>query len=173
MVELTLSASQKSSLVSLLKTIAGAGLLSIPFAFSTDGLICGILMIVLAGVTSGYGLFLQVYTSKYVPTGHATFFNLCSITYPTLSVVFDIAIATQCFGCAISYLVLIGDLMPTIITEVPFISRENYKQFWTLSSAVLCVPLSFLKNLDSLKYTSVLGLAAIGYVAVLVVAQFV
>lgn len=172
MVEITQTASPTSSLVSLIKTISGAGLLSIPFAFSTDGLIAGVLIIALAGITSGYGLFLQVYVSKYVPAGHATFFNLCSITYPTLSVVFDIAIATQCFGCAISYLVLIGDLMPTIITSVPFVSLDHYKQFWILVSAVLCVPLSFLRNLDSLKYTSVLGLTAIGYMALLVVAHF-
>lgn len=172
MVEPTQAASPASSLVSLIKTISGAGLLSIPFAFSTDGLIAGILIIALAGVTSGYGLFLQVYVSKYVPPGHATFFNLCSITYPTLSVVFDIAIATQCFGCAISYLVLIGDLMPTTITSVPYVSLEHYKQFWILASAFLCVPLSCLKNLDSLKYTSVLGLTAIGYMALLVVVHF-
>lgn len=172
MVEVTQAASPTSSLISLIKTISGAGLLSIPFAFSTDGLVCGVLIILLAGITSGYGLFLQVYVSKYVPAGHATFFNLCSITYPTLSVVFDIAIATQCFGCAISYLVLIGDLMPTIITSVPYVNLEYYKQFWIIISAFLCVPLSLLKNLDSLKYTSVLGLVAIGYMALLVVVHF-
>lgn len=173
MVHSTHSASFTSSFISLIKTIAGAGLLSIPYAFSTDGLICGIAIILLAGITSGYGLLLQVYTSKYVPLGHATFFNLCSITYPTLSVVFDIAIATQCFGCAISYLVLIGDLMPTIVTSVPYVDEEYYKHFWIVASTLLCVPLSFLKNLDSLKYTSILGLIAIGYMIMLVVTHFV
>lgn len=160
------TASTASSSISLVKTIIGAGLLSMPLAFSTDGLILGFWIIALAGLTSGYGLFLQCYVAKYVPEGHATFFNLCSITYPALLVIFDFAIAVQCFGCAISYLVLIGDLMPTIFPT--FGNRE----FWVAISAAICVPLSFLKNLDSLKYTSILGLIAVGYLSVLVVAHF-
>lgn len=173
MLEPTLRASRSSSFVSLVKTIVGAGLLSMPLAFSTDGLVCGIFIILLAAATSGYGLLLQVYVAQYVPPGHASFFNVCSITYPTLSVAFDVAIATQCFGCAISYLVLIGDLMPTIITNVSLVLPENQRAFWILASALACVPLSFLRNLDSLKYTSVLGLVAIGYMAILVVGHFI
>ncbi|KAK6458603.1 vacuolar amino acid transporter 7 [Scheffersomyces xylosifermentans] len=165
-------ASTISSSISLVKTIIGAGLLSMPLAFSTDGIVAGIFIILLAAVTSGYGLFLQAYTSKYVPTGHATFFNLCSVTYPTLSVVFDIAIAVQCFGCALSYLVLIGDITPTIITYVPYVDPEHHRTFWILVSTIICVPLSFLKNLDSLKYTSILGLVAIFYMSLLVIGHF-
>lgn len=172
MPQLTHGASRKSSFISLIKTIIGAGLLSMPYALSTDGLIFGVFIIFLAAVTSGYGLFLQVYVSKYVPQGHATFFNVCSITYPLLSVAFDAAIATQCFGCAISYLVLIGDIMPSIITNLPFLDVEHHRTFWIVASAVLCVPLSFLKNLDSLKYSSILGLVAIGYMSVLVIAHY-
>lgn len=165
-------ASKVSSFVSLVKTIIGAGILSMPYAFSTDGVACGIFIVLLAAVTSGYGLFLQVYVSKYVPPAHATFFNLCSITYPNLSVVFDLAIAIQCFGCAISYLVLIGDIMPTIVEHVPGINPENSRTFWIVVSALVCWPLSFLKNLDSLKYTSILGLVAIAYMVLLIVGHF-
>ena len=75
--------------------------------------------------------------------------------------VFDFAIAVQCFGCAVSYLVLIRDLMPTIVTYVPYIDEKHYSLFWLLVSTVLTIPLSFLKNLDSLKYSSILGLVAI------------
>lgn len=172
MPELTAGASRQSSFISLIKTIIGAGLMSMPYAFSTDGIVFGVFIIVLAAATSGYGLFLQVYVSQYVPKGHATFFNVCSITYPTLSVAFDVAIATQCFGCAISYLVLIGDLMPTIVTNLSFLDPEHHRTFWIVASAVICVPLSFLRNLDSLKYSSILGLVAIGYMSLLVVIHY-
>lgn len=165
-------ASTVSSSISLVKTIIGAGLLSMPLAYSTDGIIFGTFIILLAAATSGYGLFLQCYVSRYVPPQHATFFNLCSITYPHLSVVFDLAIAVQCFGCAISYLVLIRDLMPTIIPYVPYIDESHYKTFWLIVSTLLTVPLSFLKNLDSLKYTSILALVAIFYMALLVVSHY-
>lgn len=164
-------ASKASSFVSLIKTIVGAGILSMPYAFSTDGIAVGVLIVLLAALTSGYGLFLQVYVSKYVPPGHATFFNLCSVTYPYLSVIFDLAIAIQCFGCATSYLVLIGDLMPTIIPSVPGLNDANIRLFWIVVSALVCVPISFLKNLDSLKYSSILGLAAIAYLVVLIISH--
>lgn len=171
-IDLHQGASMVSSTINLMKTIIGAGLLSMPYTYSTDGSIIGTVIILLAALTSGYGLFLQGYVSKYAPLGHATFFNICSITYPSLSVVFDIAIAVQCFGCAISYLVLIGDLMPTIITSISFVSDEHYRTFWILVSTVICVPLSFMKNLSSLQYTSILGLVAIFYMALLVITHF-
>lgn len=161
-------ASRVSSFISLIKTIVGAGLLSMPLAFSTDGIIGGLLIVLLAAVTSGYGLFLQAYVSRYVAKGHATFFNVCSITYPMLSVVFDIAIAIQCFGCSVSFLVLIGDLMPTVVSTVPGVSETHIRLFWILASAIPCIPLSFLKDLDSLKYTSVMGIGAIIYLCALV-----
>ena len=165
-------ASTVSSSISLVKTIIGAGLLSMPLAYSTDGIIFGTFIILLAAFTSGFGLFLQCYVSRYVPVKHATFFNLCSITYPHLSVVFDFAIAVQCFGCAVSYLVLIRDLMPTIVTYVPYIDEKHYPLFWLLVSTVLTIPLSFLKNLDSLKYSSILGLVAIFYMTILVIGHY-
>lgn len=165
-------ASTVSSSISLVKTIIGAGLLSMPLAYSTDGIIFGTFIILLAAFTSGFGLFLQCYVSRYVPVKHATFFNLCSITYPHLSVVFDFAIAVQCFGCAVSYLVLIRDLMPTIVTYVPYIDEKHYSLFWLLVSTVLTIPLSFLKNLDSLKYSSILGLVAIFYMTILVIGHY-
>lgn len=165
-------ASTISSAINLIKTIIGAGLLSMPYSYSTDGSVVGTIIILMAAITSGYGLFLQGYVSRYAPVGHATFFNICSISYPSLSVVFDTAIAVQCFGCAISYLVLVGDLMPTIVPRIPYIGEEHYRTFWILASTVICVPLSFMKNLSSLKYTSVLGLVAIFYMALLVITHF-
>ncbi|EGV63021.1 Vacuolar amino acid transporter 7 [Yamadazyma tenuis] len=165
-------ASFVSSAVSLTKTIIGAGLLSMPLAYSTDGLVFGTFIILLAAATSGFGLFLQAYVSRFVPSGHATFFSVCSASYPNLSVVFDLAIAIQCFGCALSYLVLVGDLMPTIIHRIPHVQEDNLRTFWILASTVITVPLAMLKNLDSLKYTSVLGLVAIAYMSLLVITHF-
>ena len=37
------------------------------------------------------------------------------MTYPNAAVLFDAAIAIKCFGVAVSYLIIIGDLMPGVI----------------------------------------------------------
>lgn len=165
-------ASTVSSSINLIKTIIGAGLLSMPLAYSTDGSIFGTFIILVAAITSGFGLVLQALVSKFAPVGNATFYNLCQITYPQLSVIFDIAIAIQCFGCAVSYLVLIGDLMPTIVTHIPHVAERHHRLFWLVASTIATVPLSFLKNLDSLKYTSILGLVAVAYLTLFVVGHW-
>lgn len=42
-----------------------------------------------------------------------------------------------------------------------------------LISRLIVIPLSFLRRLDSLKYTSVVALISIGYLVILVVAHFI
>lgn len=158
----------QASVINLLNTIVGAGLLALPLAFRADGVLLGLVIVLLAGVTSGFGLYLQGLSSKFIRRGDANFFNICSVTYPSLSLVFDIAIAIQCFGVGLSYIVLIGDLMPSIVS----LPLSNERLFWILSSLVVIIPLVLLKNLDSLKYTSAIALLAIGYMIVLIYSHF-
>ena len=42
-----------------------------------------------------------------------------------------------------------------------------------IGTRLIVIPLSFLRRLDSLKYTSVVALISIGYLVILVVAHFV
>lgn len=161
-------ASGFSSLVALLKTILGAGLLLIPLAFATDGILFGVFFIVLAAITSGFGLIIQARVAEFVPRGSASFFAVSQLTYPSLSIVFDLAIAIQCFGCAVSYLILIGDIMPKLLPHALGISSDWIRPFWISVSAFFCVPLSFKRNLDSLQPTLIIGLSALLYIAGLV-----
>lgn len=87
-----------------------------PLALSHMGILLGILVIVWAGVTAGFGLYLQTRCARYLERGHASFFALSQITYPKTSVIFDAAIAIKCFGVGVSYLIIIGDLMPGVVS---------------------------------------------------------
>ncbi|CDK29411.1 unnamed protein product [Kuraishia capsulata CBS 1993] len=166
-----IGASVNSSVVNLLNTIIGAGLLAIPYAIRTDGVVLGVLIVILSGIASGLGLVLQVLSSKFLPRGGSNFFTVCSITYPQLSVVFDIAIAIQCFGVGLSYIVLTGDLMPSIV-EIDSFTHGQARVFWILLSLVIVLPLCYLRRLDSLKYASVVALVAIGYIVFIVYLYF-
>lgn len=154
-----------SSTINLVKTILGAGLLAIPFAFRSDGVLIGTLLTLLAALTSGFGLFLLSKCSKtLINPRNSSFFTLCMLTYPLLSPLFDLAMIVQCFGVSLSYLVLIGDVFPGL-----FGGESN---FWILLSAVVTVPLCCLKKLDSLRYSSILGLFALAYLSLLVITYF-
>lgn len=154
-----------SSTINLIKTIVGAGLLAIPYAFRCDGVFFAVSLILMAAFTSGYGLFILAKCSKtLLNPRHSSFFTLCSITYPNLSLLFDFAMFIQCFGVALSYLILIGDLFPALFGG----TRTN----WILLSAIIIVPLSLLRHFDSLKYTSVIGLLALGYIGLLIIGSY-
>lgn len=108
-------ASWTSSVINLVNTIVGAGVLAMPHAMSNMGVILGIVIILWSGLTAGFGLYLQTQCARYLDRGAASFFALSQITYPNAAVLFDAAIAIKCFGVGVSYLIIIGDLMPGVV----------------------------------------------------------
>ena len=85
-------------------------------------------------MTAGFGLYLQTRCARYVDRGHVSFAALSQLTYPNLSILFDAAIAVKCFGVAVSYLIIIGDLMPgVVIGFAPAAEEIGFlvdRQFW-------------------------------------------
>ena len=170
-------ASIMSSNINLLNTIVGAGTLAMPAAMSHMSVTLGAFVIFWSGLTSAFGLYLQSRCARYLDRGTSSFFALSQITYPNAAVLFDAAIAVKCFGVGVSYLIIIGDLMPGVVlgfsasigADMPFLVDRN---FWITAFMLVIIPLAFLRRLDSLKYTSVIALVSIGYLIVLVVYHF-
>lgn len=166
----------RSGSINLLNTIIGAGILAMPYGLRCNGLVFGAVLIVWSSITSAFGLYLQNKVAKYTQQQLAvSYFSLCQLTYPQLSVIFDGAIAIKCFGVGVSYLVVIGDLMPKILESagVDELSLWMERNVWiTLFMVSMVAPLSYLKKLDSLKYTSVVALFSVVYLICLVIAHF-
>jgi amino acid permease len=165
-----------SSVVNLLNTIVGAGTLAMPSILSHMGIMLGVLLIIWSGITSAFGLYLQSRCARYLDRGTSSFFALSQITYPNAAILFDLAIAVKCFGVGVSYMIIIGDLMPGVALgfddnaeQIPYLVDRH---FWITAFMLLIIPLSFLKRLDSLKYTSLVALVSIGYLIVLVIYHF-
>lgn len=140
------------------------------------GIVLGTIVIIWAGLTAGFGLYLQTRCAAYLERGSSSFFALSQITFPNAAVIFDAAIAIKCFGVGVSYLIIIGDLMPGVVRGfshedniVPFLVD---RRFWVTAFMLIVIPLSFLRRLDSLKYTSIIALISIGYLVILVVYHF-
>ncbi|KAF4124428.1 Amino acid permease [Geosmithia morbida] len=147
-----------------------------PSVLSHMGIMLGTLLILWSGVTAAFGLYLQSKCARYLDRGVSSFFALSQITYPNAAVVFDMAIAVKCFGVGVSYMIIIGDLMPGVVLgfnsgadQVPYLVDRH---FWITAFMLLVIPLSFLRRLDSLKYTSLISLVSIGYLIVLVIYHF-
>ncbi|PSK41302.1 hypothetical protein C7M61_000983 [Candidozyma pseudohaemuli] len=167
----------KSGSINLLNTIIGAGILAMPYGLRANGIIFGSFLIAWSSLTSAFGLYLQNKVAKYTQQQNAvSYFSLCQLTYPQLSVVFDGAIAIKCFGVGVSYLVIIGDLMPKIM-ELLKVDEDSWwmeRNLWiTLFMVLMVAPLSYLKKLDSLKYTSVIALFSVVYLMCLVIEHYI
>ena len=172
----------KSGTINLLNTIIGAGILAMPYGLSTNGLLFGCILIICSSFTSSFGLYLQNKVAKYTgQRGSVSYFSLAQLTYPQFSIVFDSAISIKCFGVGVSYLVVIGDLMPKIVETIagndaaagahPILMHRN---FWiSLFMAFIVAPLSYLKKLNSLKYTSFVALFSVGYLIRLVIEKYI
>ncbi|KAL2754093.1 hypothetical protein ACRALDRAFT_2109730 [Sodiomyces alcalophilus JCM 7366] len=166
-----------SSIINLLNTIVGAGTLAMPSVLSHMGIMMGCIMIVWSGFTAALGLYLQGRCSRYLDRGGSSFFAISKLTYPNAAIFFDAAIAVKCFGVGVSYLIIIGDLMPKVALAMGDNLAETHpylgeRDFWITAFMLLVIPLSFLRKLDSLKYTSIVALISIGYLIVLVVYNF-
>lgn len=163
----------RSGSINLLNTIIGAGILAMPFGLKSNGIVFGSFLIIWSGLTSSFGLYLQTKVSKYTDQQDAvSFFSLSQLTYPSLSVVFDAAIAIKCFGVGVSYLVIIGDLMPQIMSVFQFEGLWISRNLWISVFFLGIIPLSYLRKLDSLKYTSIVALISVIYLIVIVLMHF-
>ncbi|KAI8646968.1 transmembrane amino acid transporter protein-domain-containing protein [Parasitella parasitica] len=172
------SATVASAAINLSNTILGTGMLAMPAALACVGLIPGMILILYAGVTSGLGLYFLAMCAGKVGGRNASFSSLSKLTWPKLGIFFDIAIAIKCFGVAISYLIILGDLMPQVISSFFHHAEEVEllmdRRFWITLSIITAVgPLSYLRKLDSLKYTSLVALFAVAYLVAIVLYHYI
>lgn len=160
-----------SSCINLSNTILGSGMVAMPSAVAATGLLNGMLLIAICGSASAFGLLLLSKMAAQVGR-KSSFFTCASITYPSAAIYFDLAIAIKCFGVSVSYLVIVGSLLPQIVQgfapNVPLDSIWLQKQTWITVGMILVAPTCFLRRLDSLRYTSAFSLLAVLYLVFIV-----
>ncbi|CAO3650435.1 unnamed protein product [Mucor fragilis] len=171
------TASPFSCVINLANTILGTGMLAMPSAMASVGILPGIFMIAFSALASGTGLYFLTRCAARTEGRNASFFAISKLTWPKVAVLFDLAIAIKCFGVAVSYLIIIGDLMPQVIGSFSNHASIAYfltdRRFWiTIFMLTLVLPLSFLRKLDSLKYTSLVALVAVVYLCVIVIYHY-
>ena len=165
-----------SSGVNLLKSIIGAGILSLPLGMAAFGYVTGSFLMILAAVASWLGIYYYVVCASAVGRTSSPQ-EVAKLTYPSVGIILDVAIILKCLGVALAYLLLIGEIMSTfykgIILTEGLNPSDSINQLlsdpraWILLFLVIVVPLSALKRIDQLKYTSFLGLMAVVYLTLL------
>lgn len=164
----TNTASRFSCFLNLANTILGSGMLGMPYAIANTGWLFGSVLTLLCGYFSSLALHSLAMCALEVP-GDSSFFSVANNVMPTLSSLIDLAVALKCFGVATSYLIVMGDLMPEVMEQFGGSSLSQSRELWVLVGFGIVAPLSYLRSLDSLKFTSFLSLGFVFFLAALVV----
>lgn len=173
-------ASYPTSMVNLLKTIIGSGILGLPQAIVKFGLVTGVSLMFAAAFFATFGL--HILNVAAMQLGRkSSFAGLCSLTYPKAAFWFDFAIAIKCVGTTIAYFTVIGTTFITLLKAIIgdktapegiIMTLMLNRPFVVIFSAVLIAPVCFMRKMDSLKYTSYAGMAAVLYLVILTVVNF-
>lgn len=135
-----------------------------PHSVASCGVIPGMAIIVFSGLLSFYGLYLLSRCASTVrPRRTASFAALSDMTYPKAGLLFDGAIAIKCAGVACSYLIIIGGLMPRVILSFDRHPPDWLldRGLWIVAAMVILTPLCYLRQLNSLRFTSYVALVAV------------
>ena len=156
------------SAANLCSATLGAGAVSLPYAFERCGLLGGISLLVLAGWITGFSIQLLAEAVSRCGTGNdqissyeAMAHRLCG---PKVGYLVEFSVIIFCFGVCVAYIVAVGDMLEDGVIKVfhsslpNFISKESGMFIFWLA---FMFPLSCLKKIDSLKFSSCLGVASI------------
>ena len=162
------NASIMSCFVNLANTILGSGMLGLPYAFANSGWLLGSILLILSCISSAFALHTLSLCAMSLP-GPSSFYSVGHHVMPAFTLVIDFAVAIKCFGVATSYLIVIADLMPDVMNQMGAPSVWHRRYVWVLIGWCIVAPLSCLRNLDSLKFTSFVSIVFVAFLTLLIV----
>lgn len=156
----------------LVNAIVGAGIIGIPYAIDQSGLVVGVLLLGLVAYFTDKSLRMIVNLASFHPLLHnlgvLTFEDLLSIPFGkrgrnfVLTSMFVLAL-----GAMTAYLLIVKDTVPTILgLGNTFVERELVM---FLSTFFIVVPLSMMRDISQLAFTSFLSVTADLVLVVIVV----
>lgn len=128
----------------------------------------GTILLIACGALSSFALHCLALCALKEPYP-STFYSVAHNAMPKLTTLIDVAVAVKCFGVATSYLIVIGDLMPDVMEQMEASSAAQSRLLWVAVGFSVVVPLSFMKDLDSLKFTSLVAIMFVGFLTFLII----
>ena len=159
-------ASMSSSIINLVNSVLGTGLLSLPRAFAHAGFAWGFFFSTLA-----FGL--NIMTSVFVSDacrradGPASFTKIADSALVGYSLLVNFGLICNCLAATCSYVVVATDSFHVVF------GRSGPSYYWTILTLCIVTPLSFLKSMDSLRFTSLAAVIIVLFLTALIVAYSV
>jgi len=159
------SGSQAGAIANLCSATLGAGVLSLPFALSKCGIASGLVLLLLAAAATITSIDIIVRTCHSLKL-----YSYEEITLQLLgkkaTYVVEASIFVFCFGCAVAYVVAVGDILQQGVIGVfePVLPSYVTREFcMVLFWGGIMLPLSLLEKIDSLRFASLFGIGSITF----------
>ncbi|ETV96321.1 hypothetical protein H310_10483 [Aphanomyces invadans] len=168
--------SVKGSMFTMTVSIVGAGVLALPYALEQVGLVMGVVFLVVGGLLAYFSLYLLVVCSDL--TKAMSYMHLASFTSgPRLSMFVQSVISLNLFGTSVGYLVASSELILLVVKpngDHPTPSETTQSRNALIGTLCLCfvLPLSLLRSLSSLRFSSLFSLLCIVFLTVTVVVKY-
>mmetsp|Transcript_29450 Transcript_29450/g.80919 ORF Transcript_29450/g.80919 Transcript_29450/m.80919 type:complete len:591 (-) Transcript_29450:160-1932(-) len=148
-------------------SIVGAGIIGIPYALSQSGFVAGILLFILVAWLTDKSVRMIVELSLFHPKlknlGVRTYEDLARIPFGRFGGLFVMSgMLVLAYGAMVSYLLIIKDTVPVIFG----VAKANEGDFWErefimiVTSLIIVLPLSCMRDLANLVYTSFFSVLA-------------
>lgn len=163
-------ASIPASIFNLVNNVAGAGILTLSSGMATGtGWVPAILICSVLGLLSSHTF--AIIGEACELTGEVDFKGLWARTIGKKSTyIVDGVIATMCLACAVIYSGILGDVFTPLLDSAGVPSQFNGRTSNILIITIaLLFPMSLIKNLSALAFTSILGFCAIMYTVLFIV----
>ena len=168
-------ASVPSAIFNTTNTIIGGGVLALPFAFANAGLVVGVVLVVLIAclswLTSHY---LATLTKHCLRSSGRSYRSVAQVAFGTPGAfAVDLCFIVFLFGGCVGYVVIMGDILTPYFEQLAGWSPKAENRWLVEAVVTFCFayPLSLLKKIDMLKYTSLAALLCICYLVIVIVVE--
>ena len=153
------------AVLAIMNSAIGAGLIAIPFAFKSLGVINALIFLLLVTIFSTFSFYIISLLASKI----SSFNHLGKLTKPWLGTLVDLTVLAQSFGVCVAQLILMKNSLPVLFSS--FINIE--KQVALIAVMFILFPLSLMKSLKSLRFVSFVAMISILYIVSLLATFFV
>ncbi|KAL1499840.1 hypothetical protein AB1Y20_012525 [Prymnesium parvum] len=140
-------ASLFSSCVNLANSVLGTGILALPRAFAHAGFAWGLAFSTLSALLNiATSVFISEVCRRTPPP--ATFTSIAEAARPGYSVLVNLGLILNCVGACCSYMIVATASFQAVLAPAAA------SWYWTVLALCVVTPLSFLRSMDALRFTS-------------------
>jgi amino acid permease len=158
----------------IISNVVGGGVLLLPQAFKDASAIPGLIVLLFMGFLSTLSMFLMVLCAER--TRLFTYKDLLTVAASeTAARLFEVVLVIYPFGILVGWSRIIVDSMPPVARSFFGVAENSVVHqdwFWLIMAGLIFFPLSSMKSLAELKWSSIAGFATILYVGFVVVFRF-